>query len=419
MAIAFAGLLCGCAAAGPPPGPGADWAVSALPDEIPPSNNVLMEMAYDTYGIADNTFSYTLTNTSMDSVSFDGAFNLEYSSDGKWLVVPFNADFTASGAKDLPSMQMCRVDIDTSMFDGALPLGDYRVIQTADDETLAAKFTLSDQRADARDMDFGYEPLSSLPADYDDLLAESDGCYTIADNSVTNPNTLQRFADKVSLGVPAKLRTVIMLSDNGGASVRDIVFAPLPDGSSRFFVDYDNSRIQGSPSAPEQIYSYLSTAMDGNKKKLCLSNYVSYSDSAPAGAAMEIITPNVSDNIDLVATVAQRAEESASALPYSCLFYGIDGVSYAAIERSGDTLDISSGDSLKTYSFPENSGVTLNGVKWLSDTVLSLTGVMSDGLPYQTTYDLDAAPTAPAGSANAADSTGSTDSTGAADTSNQ
>ena len=394
LAIAFAGMLCGCAAAGPPQGPGADWAASAQPDEIPPSSNVLMEMAYDTYGTADQAFSYTLTNTSMDTVTFDSAFSLEYSSDGKWLVVPFKAGFTASGTKDLPGMQMCRIDIDTSVFDSALPLGDYRIIQMAGDETLAAEFTLADQRADARDMNFGYEPMASLPADYDDVSAESDGCYTIADNGVTNSDRLQRFADKVSLGVPDRLRTVIMLSDNGGAIVRDIVFDPSPDGNSRFFVEYDKSRITDSQPASEQEYSYLSIAMDGYKKKLCLSNYISYTGSAPAGAPLEIISPNVSENIDLIATVEQRTEKNTVEMPYICLVYGSDGVSYAAIQKNGTVFDCKSGGTLKTYSFPDNSGVTLNGVKWLSDTVLSLSGVMADGQSYQTDYDLEAAPAA-------------------------
>jgi len=271
-----------------------------------------MEMAYEVYGADDKTVSYTITNTGMDPVTFDSGFSLEYNDNDIWKAVPFAAQQDTSETYTLPGLQMCAVEIDMGMFGPGLPEGGYRIVRTIGDVLSKAEFAISDQRIDALDMSFGFVPLDSLPPDYDAADAQNDGCYTLMEDGPKNQDAVSRFADKASFGVPAKLRTM-MLGDGGGAVIRDIVFAPLPDGTSRFLVTTDGSRAPASPGITEATYSYLSLAKVGNKSKACLSDYMSYSDQAPDGAPLELLSPGTPDNIDLVATIQARTETALAA----------------------------------------------------------------------------------------------------------
>jgi len=253
-----------------------------------------------------------------------------------------------------------------------------------------AEFAIAGVRIDAREMTFGHKPLSSLPADYDGIDAQNDGYYTILEDGVFNQEVVQFFCDRVHLGVPAKLRTV-MHTAGGAVHVRDIIFAPDSDGNSRFFVILDDSRrtVDSEQLIIESVYSSLSVAKVGNKHKVCLSNYVSHIGDAPAGAPLELLSPDAADNIDLVATIELRTEENVLSLPHKFLVYGPDDESFVTIARGGKTFGYSTPGGAKTGIEPGQAGVTLTVIKWVDNTQLSLFGVTADGQIYQGTYEIE------------------------------
>ena len=397
-----------------PPQPEYDWVQSEFGSEIFPPPGVLMEMTYETYGIEDKVVSYILTNTTMAPISFNDAVSLEHYQDGEWLSIPLTPPEPEPGSgpgseaetgldeaselqdesHELQGMQMCRVDLDISLLGMPFPEGRYRVVAIVEDKPCAAEYSLASERIDAKRMDFGYEPLASLPDDFDAVDAVTEGYYTITEKGPVNPEVVQRFADKVSLKAPAKLRTVLPAED-GGIIIRDIVFDLSPDGNGRFFVTVDSSRTSGGLTDTEEVYSFMSIARVGNKNKVCLSNYVSYSDYAPIGSALELISPEAPDNIDLVATVGLRTENNMVDLPYSFLAFGPDNISFVTISRGGDSFSVKSGDIDKTDIPPGEEGVVLTGARFLSETQISLSGFKGEDQSYQMLYELENDPEPP------------------------
>jgi len=308
----FCGALWGCAA--PHEDTGIDWPESPYQNEDFSASGVLMETAYEAYGPDDKVVSYILINTTAIPVVFDDDFSLEYSEDGVWLTAPVISDEGQKGTYTLQGHEMCRINILLSLLDADLPEGQYRIVRKAGGALYKAEFRIADKRSDVREMDFGYEPLSSLPVNYDGIDAQKDGCYTIVEDGVFNRDAVQFFTDRVYLDIPAKLRTV-MLTDEGDVLVRDIIFDPDPEeGTGRFLVVFmipENSNTAQNPglSLTEHPYDYLSIAVIDDRSKACLSDYVSYADEAPEGAPLELLSPGVPDNIDLIATLELRTEE--------------------------------------------------------------------------------------------------------------
>ena len=348
-----------------------------------------MEMALEAYGPGDTIVSYVLINTGQDPVSFDEEFRLEHYSDGAWLTVPFISEIEPGDAYILPGMQASRIDVSLALFRAPLPEGIYRIVRMVGNSLLRADFTIAGERANVRDMLFGHVPISSLPNDYDGIDAQNDGYYTILEDGIYNQEVAQFFTDRVHLGVPAKLRTV-WHTPGGAVLIRDIFFDPHADGHGRFIVvTCDSRRIGDSEQLlTEQVYSSLSIVKVGNKRKVCLSNYVSHITDAPAGAPYELLTPEASDNIDLVATVELRTEENALALPYKFLVYGPDGNSFASISRDGTTFSYKTPGAAGEDMKPEQAGVRLNLIKWSGPTQFSIYGVSADGQTWQHTYDI-------------------------------
>ena len=370
------------------PQPEYDWTQSEFEDEIPAPAGVLMEMAYEAYGVGDEIISYVLSNTTTSPVLFSDAFSLESFQDGEWLAILLNPELGPDDTLELQGMQMCRVDLDISQLGMPFPEGLYRIIIMVEDLPCAAEYTLSEERIDARQMHFGYEPLDSLPPEFDIFDAENEGYYTITENGSVNADSVQRFADKVSLNVPAKLRTAILLED-GGTLIRDIVFDLSPDGYGRFYVTVDSSRASSELARSDQVYSFMSLATVGNKKKVCLSNYVSYDDYAPIGAALELISPETPDNIDLVATVGLRTENNMVALEFGFLAFGADDVSFVTIARGGETFSVKTVDLAGTDISPADTGVKLTGAVLMSSSQVLLYGVMADEESYEALYNLE------------------------------
>ena len=389
LVLLLCGTLWGCAQQDPAEQE-INWAVSPHNNENFAETGVIMEMAFEVYGSDDPSVSYILINTTLDPVTFDDEFSLEHNLDGAWLTVPFISESNQNETYTLPGLQACKIDVNLSLFKAPLPEGSYRIVRKVNGSLHMAEFALAGQRIDARDMTFGHAPLSSLPADYDGHDAQNDGYHTILEDGVYNQEAVQFFADRVHLGVPAKLRTV-MHTNEGAVLVRDIIFAPDPDWHGRFIVILDDSRraIDSEQLLTERIYSNMSIAQVGNKRKVCLSNYVSHIKDAPAGAPFELISPDAADNIDLVATVELRVEELSASQPYMFLIYGPDGESFATITRGGMTFGYKSGDVYNADMQPAQTGITLTAIKWMSETQLLLSGVMADGQLYQFNYDIN------------------------------
>jgi len=369
-----------------------DWPESTYKATDFSESGVIMEMAFEIYGPEDLVVSHILINTGPEPVTFDDSFNLEYYMDGKWLRIPLLSEPEKGESYTLPGLQACKVYVNLSLFDGPLPEGRYRVVRVVGGALHQAEFILADSRIDAREMSFGHSPLISLPSDYDGIDAVDDGYYTIIEDGVFNQEALLFFADRVHLGVPAKLRTVMHAPD-GAVLIRDIVYAPDFEGNDRFLVVYADSRRMAGTEwlVTESVYSNLSIAKIGNKHKVCLSNYVSHILDAPAGAPFELLSPNTSDNIDLVATVELRTEENVKALAHKFLIFGPDGESFAVIERGGNTFGYRFGGASETGIAPDSQGVTLKTIKWVSATQFNVFGQYSDGQSFQTTYELGTA----------------------------
>jgi len=387
----FCGTLWGCSER-EPAAQAIDWPESPYSNSNFAETDIIMEMALEVYGSEDNEIAYILINTGMDPVSFTGEFSLEFNNDGLWLSVPFAAETDLSEIYTLPGMQACKIELPLSFFRDPLPEGLYRIVRNVGRDLKTAGFTIEERRMDIHDMTFGHTPLSSLPADYDGHDAQNDGYYTIIEDGVYNQEAVQIFADRAHLGVPAKLRTVMHTAE-GAVLIRDIIFAPGPDSDSpgRFIVVLDDSRrtTDSEQLLTERVYSNLSIAQVGNKRKVCLSNYVSHILDAPPGAPLELISPNAADNIDLVATVELRVEELVSSLPYMFIVYGPDGKSFATTSRGGKTFGYQYGDIAMTDIRPDQSGLTLTVIKWMSGTQFLLYGTMPDGKIYEFTYEIE------------------------------
>ena len=382
-------ILAGCAETAEDPPPAEDeWPSSSHTEDSFTPSKVLMEMAFDTYGENDEIISYTITNTTMHPITFDGDFSLEFNRNGNWVIVPFAGEINETETNTLPGMQMCLIEVNLSLFVPNLPLGEYRIVRMIEDDLLKVEFEIAETSISVRDMSFGFEPLSSLSPDYDAIDAENDGCYVLMEDGPKNQDVVQRFADRVSLNVPAKLRTV-MLAEDGGTLIRDIIFDPLSNGNGRHSVITDASRTTVNIDVSEDTYSFLSIAEIGNKNKVCLSNYLSYSLYAPIGAPLELISPNSPDNIDLVATVEMRTEAKLEALTNKFLIFGPDGLSFATISRSGNTFGYFIGGEEQVDIPVTENGVTLDSIKWMSDKQLLLIGTDSGGTNFQTTYDIE------------------------------
>ena len=258
---------------------------------------ILMEMAYDTYALGDETISYTLANTTPDPVTFTDEYTLEYMDESAWLTVPFISEPDPGEGYTLPGKQMCRVDVELSSFDCDFEEGRYRIVRETGGSLNMAEFAIGPAKTDPLDMDFGYRPLETLPEGYGAGDAIADGCYVIAEGFVPeedaddsdpdsdgaaeggagdavgaeggaadggdateeddgeedgdavktspfNRDILQQFMDKAWLGVPAKLRTFI-LPEEGEPQIRDIVFSPSPEGYGRYFVAYKDASADG------------------------------------------------------------------------------------------------------------------------------------------------------------------------------
>ena len=364
------------------------WASSSYSDSSFAPSYALMEMAFEAYGTNDTSVSYTITNTKMDSIVFDGDFSLEFNRDGTWVTVPFVAELEKGEPDTLPGLQMCLVEVDMALFGPDLPIGKYRIVRTIGEDLLKAEFMISETRIAVKDMSFGFEPLTSLSPDYDATDAENDGCYVLMEDGPMNLDVIQRFADKIYLGVPAKLRTA-MLAEDGGTLIRDIIFEPLSDGYGRYSVITDASRTTVNIDTAEDTYSFFSVAEVGNKKKVCLSNYASYSLYAPVGAPLELISPDSPDNIDLIATTELRIEESQEASLNKFLVFGPNELSYATISRSGNTFGYLINGEEKIDIPAGDSGSKLDDIQWMSDKQLLLTGTNAGGESFQITYEIE------------------------------
>jgi len=384
-------LLCGVlsACAGPQPDLPGNWPESGLAGADFSDAGVIMEMAYEVYGPENIVISHILINTGPEPVTFDDLFSLEFYHEDAWRVVPQVVETDENETYMLPGFQACKVYINLSLFPSPLPEGLYRVTRVVGGRVHSAEFKLADKRIDARIMGFGIAPLSSLSPEYDGIDAQKDGYYTIIEDGVFNHEALQFFCDRVYLSVPAKLRTV-MHSPGGAVLIRDIVFAPDALGNDRFFVTLDYSRGAGEGGTgsflKEAVYSSLSVAKWGNKNKACLSNYVSHIDDAPPGAALELLSPDTADNIDLVATIELRTEEKVADRPYMFLVFGPDSESYAVIERGGETFGYKAGGNFLMGIEPDIAGITLTVIKWLDENELALFGITADGKVVQTSY---------------------------------
>jgi len=366
------------------------WPKSPHADSDFSEGCVIMETALEAYGPGDTVISYVIINTGSDPVSFDDEFRLEYYLDGTWLTVPFINEVEPGDAYILPGMQASRIDVSLALFRAPLPEGLYRIVRMVGNSLVAADFAIAGERSNVRDMLFGHVPLSTIPEDYDAIDAQNDGYYTILEDGVYNQEVLQFFTDRVHLGVPAKLRTV-WHTPGGAVLVRDVIYDPHPDGHGRFIVILcDSRRIGGDTQLlTEQVYSSLSIVKVGNKRKVCLSNYVSHITDAPAGAPYELMTPDASDNIDLVATMELRVEENALTLPYKFLIYGPDGSSYASISKDGTSFSYKTRNAEGADIKPDQSGVTIKVIKWTGSEQLSLFGAAANGQSWQYTYDIE------------------------------
>ena len=391
----FSLALIGCTETAPQPEEETS-AASPHSDSAFSQSGILMEMAFEVYSVEDNTVSYTIANKTMETVTFDNEFSLEFYDDTAWTVVPFVAEINEGDMNTLPGLQMCLVEVDLSLFGSDLPIGIYRIVRLIGDELVQAEFGISTSRISVSDMGFGFEPLLSLPADYDAADAEKDGVYILMEGEPKNQDAVQHFVDRVSLSVPAKLRT-IMLSEEGGTLIRDITFEPLSDEQGQYSVVTDTSRATVradetealTPDESEATYSFLSIALVENKKKVCLSNYVSYSADAPEGAPLELISPNSPENIDLIATVEMRTEEKLGAYANRFLAFGPDGHSYATISQSGNTFGYFVGvDEINNVPVPEGFA-SLDGIEWMSDTRLLFFGTNADDESHEATFEID------------------------------
>ena len=385
---AFCLLLIGCTETSEPDPVEEAWPASTHSDSSFSRSGFLMEMAFEVYSTDDESVSYTITNKTMESVTFDDDFTLEFFNDGNWTIVPFAAELSKGKANTLPGLQMCLVEVDLGFFGPDLPVGSYRIVRMIGDVLSKSEFGIAETRINVRDMNFGFEPLSSLPPEYDATDAQNDGAYVLMEDGPKNQDVVQMFADKVSLDVPAKLRTVL-LAEDGGTLIRDIIFEPLFNGNGRYSVITDASRSTVIIDETEDTYSFLSIADIENKKKVCLSNYVSYSTYAPEGAPLELISPTSPDNIDLVATVEMRTEEKLSILPDKFLVFRQGDLSFATISRSGNTFGYFIGTN-ETYNVPTpDNFANLDDIKWMSDTQLLLSGTTADGGIYESTHKIE------------------------------
>ena len=352
-------------------------------------DGIVMEMAYQGYGTEDRVISYTLANRGMEPISFDDTVGLEYFLEDTWRVVPLRSEASGGEERVLDSMQMCRVDVDLSLFAcRVFPEGRYRVVRQVGDALLMAEYSLQTQRMDVSEMDFGLVPLTSLPAEYDTADAQNDGYYAIAEDAIYHQEKVQYFVDKVSLGVPAMLRTVMALEE--GVLVRDILFDPSVNGVGRFSVVTGNFHAEMEPiqTPPPRMYSHMSIIKVDNKRKVCLSNYASYTENAPEGAENEVLSPGAADNIDLVATVELRTEENIQRLGHQLLVFGPEGMSYAALQLGENDFTIKSGEIDRVVSLPEDLAMALTTVGWQEDAQLILTGTTADGEGATRIYDI-------------------------------
>ena len=393
----FSLALIGCAETAPQPEEETSTA-SPYSDSAFSQSGILMETAFEVYSVEDKTVSYTIANKMMEPVTFDNDFSLEFYDDTAWTVVPFVTEISEGDGNTLPGLQMCLVEVDLSLFSSELPIGDYRIVRMIGDELVKAEFGISDSRISVSDMSFGFEPLSSLAPDYDTADAEKDGVYVLMEGNPKNQDVVQRFVDRVSLSVPAKLRTII-LSEEGGTLIRDITFDPLSDQQGQYSVVTDASRATVhadetealAPDESETTYSFLSIALVENKKKVCLSNYVSYSTYAPEGAPLELISHNSPENVDLVATVEMRTEETLGTNANMFLIFGPDGHSYATISKTGNTFGYYVGaGEINDVPVPEGFA-SLDEIKWTSATRLMFLGTNADGESHEATFEIEQA----------------------------
>lgn len=381
-------LFIGCSETSEPDPIEDAWPASPHSDSSFSQTGVLMEMAYEVYGTNDTAVSYTMANKTMNPISFDSDFTLEFYSDGNWTVVPFAGELSEGEVNTLPGLQMCLIEVDLSLFSPDLPIGNYRIVRMIGDVLSRAEFGIGETRINVHDMKFGFEPLSSLPPDYDATDAENDGAYVLMEDGPRNQDVVQRFADKASLDVPAKLRTV-MLAEDGGTLIRDIVFEPLAGSNGRYSIVTDASRSVATMDEGEKTYSYLSIAEIENKKKVCLSNYVSYSTDALEAAPLELLSPTSPDNIDLIATVEMRTEEIIKVLPNKYLIFGPGDLSFATISRAGNTFGYYIGiEEILDIPVPTNFA-DLEEIRWMGDKQLLLSGTTADGSSYETTHEIE------------------------------
>ncbi|MDL2225128.1 hypothetical protein LJC20_02835 [Eubacteriales bacterium OttesenSCG-928-M02] len=379
--------LWGCGPTGPAE---SRWEKSTYTEEtFTVDSTIAMAMVYQGYGLEDRVISYTLTNEGTEPIAFDDTIGLEYFLEDTWRVVPLRSEAGTGEERVLEGMQACRVDVDLSLFAvTAFPQGRYRLVRQAGDSMLMAEFSLGEARITAQEMDFGYAPLASLPAEYDATDAQNDGCYTIAEGGVYHQEKVQYFLDKASLGVPAMLRTVMVVEE--GMVVRDILFDPDGDDIGRFIVATETFHPETGPSqAPSQkIYGHMSIARVENKRKVCLSNYVSYAGDAPEGAEREIVSPGVADNIDVVATMELRVEEAIQRLGHQLLVFGPDGLSHASLRLEESAFTVKLGEESQQVSLPADVAMALTGIGWKSDSQLTLSGTTADGTSITRTYDI-------------------------------
>jgi len=388
LMLLFCAVLMGCTASAPE-NQQLNWPQSPYQDSDFDKTDILMEMALEVYGIDDENVAYVLFNSGANQVVFTDEFSLEYYTDEDWLTIPFAAEISQNSGYTLPGLQMCKIDVSISLFEAPLPEGQYRIVRKVNNALYKAEFAIAEERIGVFDMKFGHTPLMSLPADYDGIDAQNDGIYSIREDGVFNQEAVRFFADKVHLGVPAMLRTV-MHTDEGAVLVRDIIFVPDPDGPGRFFVTLDDSRrTSGSEQLlTESVYSFMSIAQIGNKRKVCLSNFVSHIGDASEDTPYELISPDAADNIDLVATIELRVADNTEALPYLFLNYSPGGESYATISRGGLTFGYKTEGIVETDLRLEQEGSRFFDIQWTGDMQLLLSGNTSDGEFFQYTCEI-------------------------------
>lgn len=365
------------------------------------SGDIVMQTEYEVYGDGAPWIAYTITNNTEAHVIYGQPYEVEVLLDGVWYQVETDITGWDAIGYGLEGNSTRAEYFYTKYFKTRVAGGHYRIVKEIGGKYYYAEFSNGESPITG-DAPYGYADIGYLPENYDEKTAEDDGVLIISHFGTVDANAerLAAFVEKVSLDIPAMLRTLYHTTE-GDHIIADIVYEPPDVGRFRYI--HDNTRdMWAVGTISETTYSYLLFYDNA----LYLSNYSSSRYFPDAGVhALRIVRlgfereglsePEAGIEELVVAMEDSRIKNSMTVLK---VFYA-HTTAYAEIcdmekyrEASGreDPPQFGFGDEGSGQILPvtDENVSALTNIQWLDASNLALFGETADGLEYFGIYNI-------------------------------